>query len=76
MIKYFIDYTQFKVITKQGLHFPVLYNTFLLLIYFIHCSLYLLIPYPYIAPLPFPLPTGTTSLFSISVSLLLFCYIH
>ena len=35
----------------------VLYNISLLLIYFIHSSLYLLIPSPYLA-LPFSLPTG------------------
>ena len=50
------------------------YNISLLLIYFIHSSLYLLILYPYLAPSLSPLVT--TSLFSISVSLFLFCYIH
>ena len=30
----------------------------LLLFYFIHSSLYLLIPYPYFAPLHFPFPIG------------------
>ena len=38
--------------------FSVLCNISLLLIYFIHSSLYLLIPYPYLAPLHFPLPIG------------------
>ena len=46
VIQYFIDYTPFKVITKQWLYFPVLYNITFLLIYFIFSNLYLLIPYP------------------------------
>ena len=52
----------------------MLYNRSLLLIDFIHSSLYLLIPYLYLPPSP-P-DTGTTSLFSVSVSLFLLCYIH
>ena len=43
---------------KQWLYCPVLYNISLLFIYFIHSSLYLLIPYPYLAPTPFILPRG------------------
>ena len=42
---------------------------YILVAYFIPNSLYLLIPYSYLALLPLPLPT---SLFSVSVSLLLF----
>ena len=38
--------------------FSVLYITSLYLIYFIHISLYLLIPFPYFAPPPAPLPTA------------------
>ena len=54
--------------------FSVLYNISLLLIYFIHSSLYFLIPYPYRDP---PLsPWVNTSLFSIPVSLFLLCYIN
>ena len=55
VIQYFIDYTSFKVITK---YFPVQYNISWLLIYFIHSSLYFLIPHTRLAPPPFPLPTG------------------
>ena len=39
--------------------FPVLDNISLQLIYFIHNSVYPLIPSPYLAPPPFPLPTGS-----------------
>ena len=46
----------------------------LLLIYFIHGSLYLLNPYLYFSPPSFPVVT--TSLFSISVNLFIFCCIH
>ena len=54
--------------------FSVLYNISLLLIYFIHSSLYSWIPYPY--P-DHPLSPGVnTSLFSIPVSLFLLCYIN
>ena len=42
---------------------------YILVAYFIPNSLYLLIPYSYLALLPLPLPT---SLFSVSVSPLLF----
>ena len=34
----------------MAIYFPVLYNTSLLLIYFMHCSLYLLITFLYLAP--------------------------
>ena len=44
--------------------------------YFIHNSLYFLVPYPYIFLLPFLFPLVITSLSSISVGLFLFCYIH
>ena len=54
----FIDYTPFKVTTKQWLQFPVLYSISFVCIYFIHNSLYLLIPYPYLSPLPVSLPTS------------------
>ena len=50
----------------------VLYNISLLFIYFIHSSLYLLIPCHYLASPPSLSPLVTTSLFSISVSLFLF----
>ena len=56
--------------------FPVLYNIFLQLIYFIHSCLYLLIPYSYLTFRPSLCPLRTTSLFCLSVSLFLFCYIH
>ena len=48
----------------------------MLLIYFIHSSLYFLIPFPYFVSPIFPPPSVTTSLFSITVSLFLFCYIQ
>ena len=56
--------------------FPVPYNIPLYwqLIYFIHSSLYLLIPYLYLASTPSLSPLVTTSLFSISVSLYLLGY--
>jgi len=54
----------------------VLYNISLQLVYFIHSSLYLLIPYSYLALPPSLFPPVTTSLFCLSVSLFLFCYIH
>ena len=58
----------------------MLYNTSLLLIYFIHSSLYLLIPYPYFAPLPSPLPTGTHWFVCfvniVNKTMFLFCYIN
>ena len=47
-----------------------------LLFYFTHTSLYLLVPYSYFAPPSSLSPLVTTSLFSLSVSLFLFCYIH
>ena len=47
-----------------------------LLVYFTHTSLYLLVPYSYFAPPSSLSPLVTTSLFSISVSLFVFCYIH
>ena len=43
--------------------------------YFIHNSLYFLIPYPNIEPPLSPLPAGNYCLFSISVSLFLVCFI-
>ena len=54
----------------------MLYNISLQLIYFIHSSLYLLIPYSYLALPPSLFPPVTTSLFCLSVSLFLFCYLH
>ena len=68
----FIDYTPVAVIILAK--FPVLYDIFLLPVYFIHSSLYCLITYPYIAPPSFPLPTCYHQF--VSVSLSLFCYIH
>ena len=44
--------------------------------YFIHKSLYLLVPFPSTAPPPSFSPLGTTSLFSMIVCLLLFCCSH
>ena len=44
--------------------------------YFIHNSLYFLVPYPYIFLLPFLSPPVTTSFFSLFVGLFLFCHIH
>ena len=38
VIQGFIDYSSFKVITKQWLYLPVLHNISLLLIYFLHSS--------------------------------------
>ena len=60
MIQYFIDYTPFKVTAKYWLYFPVLYNISLLLIYFIHSSLYFLISTP-ILPLPPSCPSPLSS---------------
>ena len=45
--------------------FPVLYNMFLWLIYFIPSNLYLLIICPYFTPPPFPLPTGNNWLITL-----------
>ena len=42
----FTDYTPLKAITGPWLWFPVLYSTSLLLLYFIHSILCLLLPYP------------------------------
>ena len=65
-------YSYYKILAI----FSVLYNISLQLIYYIHSSLYFLIPPP-ILLLPPSLPTlVTTSLFLISVTLFLFCYIH
>ena len=50
-------------------------NVCLLFIYFIPSSLYLLIPYPYLAPSPTAL-SFLVSLFSISVSMFLLCFMH
>ena len=65
-----LHYSCYKILTI----FPVLYNIFLWLIYFIHSSLDPLIPYPYLAPPR--IPVVTTGLFFVPVSLVLFCYIH
>ena len=51
---------------KVILHLWLLWNIgyvpcvvqYILVAYFIHNSLYLLISYPYVTPLPSPLPTG------------------
>ena len=66
----FTDYTPLKVITRYQLLFPVLFNMSLLLVYFIHSSLYLN-PMPYLAP-PFLSLLVITTLISISVSLLVY----
>ena len=54
----------------------MLYITTLYLIYVIHNSLYLLIPYPYFAPAAHFYPLVSVSLLSISVNQFLFCYIN
>ena len=46
----------------------------LLVAYFIHNTLYLLLPYPYLVPPHFPLPSGN-HIASLYLSLLLFCYV-
>ena len=53
----------------------MLYNISVLLIYFIHSSLYLFIPNPFLVPSSRS-PLVTTSFFSVSVSLFLFCYMY
>ena len=58
MMKYFIDYSLFNIITKQRLCFPVLYNISWLLIYFKYSKLYPLIQHPYLDPPHSPFPTG------------------
>ena len=51
MIKYFYRlYSISKLLKITDIYFPVLYNISLLLIYFIHSSMHLLIPYPYLVP--------------------------
>ena len=71
----FLDYTPFKVITKQWLYSPVPYDISFLLIHF-YSSLFLKPIIPHLC-LDRPLsPLETTSVFSIPVSLFLFCYIH
>ena len=53
----FIDYALFKIVTKQCLYFPVI--QYILIAYlFIHSSLDLLFPYPFLAPPSFLLLTG------------------
>ena len=60
-----------------SLYFQVLYNISLLLIYFIHNSLWLLISYLIPPPLSSLSPLVNTRLFSVSVSLfLLIIYLH
>ena len=54
--------------------FPMLYNISSQLIFVLN-SLYLLIPYPFIAPLSSLSPLVTTGLFSTCVDSFLFCYI-
>ena len=58
MIHNFKSYTPFIVIKYCYIPFIVQY---ILVVYFIPNSLYLLLPYPYIAPPPFPLPLGNHS---------------
>ena len=53
-----------KLLQDNGYKFPMLYNTSLLLTYFICSSLYLLIPYLYFAPPPLS-PLGSTNLFAL-----------
>ena len=63
VIQYFVGYTSFKVFVKYWLYslcctiHPYSLLSYLLL-YYIYGSLYLLIPYSYLAPTFFPLPTG------------------
>ena len=45
---------------------------YILVDYFIHNGLYILVPYPYLPPPSFPLAPVTPNLFSISVSVLLY----
>ena len=54
----FVDYTPvsyYKIMT--AIPCAVQYIPIAYLLYFTHSSLYLLIPYPYLAPPCFPLPT-------------------
>ena len=53
-----IIYTPLKITTEQWLYFTVPYAISLFLIYLVSRSLYLLIPYPYLASPPFSLSTG------------------
>ena len=59
-------YSYYKIMAK----YPILYNISLFLFLFIHCSLYLLVPYPYVTP-----PVFLSPLFPRSVSLFII-YIH
>ena len=49
-----LHYSYYKILAV----FPMLYNISLQLTYFVHSSLYLLTPCPYLAPPCFPLPSG------------------
>ena len=72
----FIYNIPYKFIIILLIMFPVLYITFLWLIYFTTGSLYLLILFTYFFLSPYPslslLCSGNTSLFSVSVKLFLF----
>ena len=59
---------------SQWLYFPVLYNTSLQFVHFIHSSLSLSVPHPHFSSPPSLYPLVPTNLFSIPVSLFLFCY--
>ena len=62
----------------QNNSYNSVYNILLLLIYFIHSSLYLFVPYPYFAPHSIPLPTGNSQFVSCiceSVSVLLYTFV-
>ena len=68
ILKGYTPFSYYKILAL----FRVLYNIFIFVAYFIHNSLYLLIPYPFIAPPPSLSPPVTTNLFPIAVSLFLF----
>ena len=71
-ISSFLDFLPFQVTTDYWVEFPVLYSRFSLVIYFMHCSVYMSVS-----------TLVSIGLFSMSVSLFLLCkksiyriYIH
>ena len=60
MIHNFKSYTPLKLLENIG-YIPCAVQ-YILVAYFMHNSLYLLIPYPYTVPPSFPLPTGNCKL--------------
>ena len=65
----FLDFPSSQVITEHQVEFPVIYSRFSLVIYFIHCSVYMSIPISqFIHFFPFPLGIHVYSLLSVQFS--------